>query len=58
MSPSALQRPQAWDRVGVGVADFVLWEGMFSEQKSVPKKYLERKFSFGPVAQPDRAAVS
>jgi hypothetical protein len=38
------RRAQAWDRVGV--ADFVLWEGMFSEQKSVPKKYLEWKFSF------------
>ena len=38
------RRALAWDRVGV--ADFVLWEGMFSEQKSVPKKYLERKFSF------------
>ena len=38
------RRALAWDRVGV--ADFVLWEGMFSEQKSVPKKYLEQKFSF------------
>ena len=38
------RRALAWDRVGV--ADFVLWEGMFSEQKSVPKKHLEQKFSF------------
>jgi hypothetical protein len=30
----AFRRVQAWDRVGV--ANFVLWEGMFSERKTVP----------------------
>src|SRR5262249_48142779 len=48
-----VRRERTLSTKGAGATDVV-----FRERKWVPKKYLERKFSFGPVAQPDRAAVS